>query len=59
MRIENNIDLIEQILQTNSWLGGQLPCKADREQFLELSKAPEPTDHPNAFMWYLLIGKFT
>ena len=55
-----SVEDLEQRLMKHQWLGGQLPCSADREIFNTLkSDQIDVEKFPNTFAWYSLVQRFT
>lgn len=50
---------LETVLLDNQWLGGDLPCTADREVHEQLDDDLNVNKYPNAFNWYRLVLCFT
>ena len=44
------------MLKEHQWLGGELPCAADREVFEQLDEDLNVNKYPHAFAWYSLVS---
>jgi hypothetical protein len=55
-----DLDSIEDVLETQQWLGGNAPSSLDKEAFDALKdQVPNPDTHPNVFAWMSVVWKFS
>ena len=56
----NVVNQIEQKLDGQIWLGGQEPCKDDKDQHEALKcDALDAAKYPNTYRWFTLVSKFS